>query len=139
MIDLQILRVSRIPREEVLQSNSCKKDITRVPLVATYHPALTRLAHITRKYLPTLHTSEKLKKAIPDPPIIAFRRPRNLLDLLVRTSLHTPTPPTDAGNYACKTPRCKTCHILSTTTVLRATSRAEDTKSELTLHAKQVI
>ena len=141
LIDMQILRVSRIPREEVLQSNSCKKDITRVPLVATYHPALTRLAHITKKYLPTLHTSEKLKKAIPNPPIIAFRRPRNLRDLLVRTSLHTPAPPTDAGNYACKTPRCKTCHILSTTTIFKSnvTGRRHKVRAHITCKTSNLV
>ena len=67
LIDLQILRVSQSPREEVLRSNYCKKYITRVPLVATYHPALTTLAHITRKYLHTSHV-EKAQKSHPHSP-----------------------------------------------------------------------
>ena len=95
--------------------------------MTTYHPALTRLAHITRKYLSMLHMSENLKKAIPNSPLIAFSRPRNLRDLFVRTSLHTPTPPTDAGNYACNTPRCKTCHI-STTTVFKSNTTSRGHK-----------
>ena len=141
LIDLQIARVTQIPREQVLRSSTCRNPTERVPLVTTYHPALTRLTHITRKHLPTLHTSEKLKKAIPNPRLIAFRRPRNLRDLLVHTSLRTPTPPTDAGNYKCNTPRCKTCHILSTSIIFKSniTGRRHKVRAHITCKTSNLV
>ena len=109
-----------------------------VSLVTTYFPALTRLAHIsgsTCHWLPILHTSEKLKEAIS--PLIALRRPWNLWDLLIHTSLDTPTPPTDAGNYAKHVAKHATScsHLL----FLRAIPQIEDTKSEHTSLVKQAI
>ena len=47
-IDLQIQRVFKISHEQALQPSRHKAPIERVPLVTTYHPAFTRLAHMTR-------------------------------------------------------------------------------------------
>ena len=111
-IDLQILRVAQISREHVLQPG-LQKSIGRVPLVTTYHPTLTRLACISKKHL---HTSEKLKRAISNPPLIVFRRHQDLRDLLV---WHTPAHPL-MQEIICNSPRCKTCHILSIATVFKS-------------------
>ena len=86
----------------------------RIPLVVTYRLGLTNLSRIARKHLPILHTSSKLKEAIPDPPIIAFRRPKNIKDLLVRAKLNPPSPPTNAINTRCNNNRCKCCHEMVT-------------------------
>ena len=43
------------------------------------------------KYLPILHTSSRCKEAIPEPPMVAFRRPINIKDLVVRSTLKAPS------------------------------------------------
>ena len=48
------------------------------------------------------------------PPLIAFRRPRNLRDLLVRASLNA-TQNETPGNRPCGAAGCKTCPILTAT------------------------
>ena len=50
--------------------------------------------------------SKRLRKAFRYPPLIAFRRPNNLKDLLVRATL-TSTPSEPPGNYPCEACRCK--------------------------------
>ena len=85
----------------------------RVPLVVTYHPQLPKLSIILRKHLPILHVSERMKQIIPNVPLVAYRRPKNLKDLLVRATLKPPQQSYE-GTRQCGRPRCKTCeHIKS--------------------------
>ena len=49
------------------------KNIEKVPLVVTFHPELPSLGRILCDHLPTLHISEKMKKALPNPPLVANR------------------------------------------------------------------
>ena len=44
----------------------------RVPLVATYHPALNSLGKVARKLHPMLTNSEEHREVFPEPPLIAF-------------------------------------------------------------------
>ncbi len=86
-----------------------------VPQVVTFHPGLTRLNRILKKRQPILKTFERLQGAIPDLPLISFRRPPKLRDMLVRAQLKTPAPSTNTGNAPCGSRRCKTCtHIMHT-------------------------
>ena len=98
-VDQQLRKVMSIPRTETLQPHPRQhQSIKRVPLVITYHPALSRITKSLRKHLDILHVSDRLKAAIPDPPIVAFRRPHNLRDLLVRAKLKKTNPPTQTGS-----------------------------------------
>ena len=90
--------------------------------MATYYPRLPRLNKITRNYLPVLHVSQRLKEAIPDAPIIAFRRPRNLRDLLVRAELKSTSEDTGHnGNSPCNSRWCKTCQHIKAEDTFRST------------------
>ena len=56
----------------------------RVPLVATYHPALNSLGKMARRLHPMLTNSEEHREVFPEPPLIAFRRCKNLKVLMQR-------------------------------------------------------
>ena len=74
-----------------------------------------QLFHSTTKHhLTILHASEQLKKALPLPPLIAFRRLRNLSNLLVQATLVSMLHESP-GNRPCGAIRCKTCPILLAT------------------------
>ena len=106
----QIDRASNIDRNDALQTKQ-RNTTERTPMVVTYHPDLPPLSKILRKHLPVLHISEKMKQSVPYPPLVAYRRPRNLKDLLVRTSMKPPQQ-SYTGSCQCRRPRCKTCvHI----------------------------
>ena len=79
--------------------------------MVTYHPGLPKLHQILRRHLPILHASERMKQVMPNPPLVAYRRPKNLKDLLVRATLNPPERNFE-GTRQCGRPRCKTCaHI----------------------------
>ena len=113
LVDRQMERAIIIPRENTLQNHQRQTSmgIQRLPLVITYHPGLP---NILKKHLPILHASDRLRDAVPDPPMVAFRRPKNLRDLLVWAELKNSGPPsTQTGNYQCKDKRCHAIHVKS--------------------------
>ena len=114
-MDRQMERAIIIPRENTLQNHQRQTSmrIQRLPLVITYHPGLPKIANILKKHLPILHASNRLRDAVPNTPMVAFRRPKNLRDLLVRAELKNSGPPsTQTGNYQCQDKRCHTCKII---------------------------
>jgi len=59
------------PRTNTLEPCTEPRSPTeRVPLVITYHPIFHNTAKILKRHLPILHISEKLRGAIPNPPLV---------------------------------------------------------------------
>lgn len=81
-IEEQLQKVDILDRKELLKYK-LKTENNRVPLVLTFSKALPNIHSILRKHLKTLHQSDRLKKAFPDPPIVAFKRDKNIKDILV--------------------------------------------------------
>ena len=76
--------------------------------MVTYHPKLPQLSRILHHHLPTLHISKRMKSVLPNPPLVAYRRPCTLKDLLVRASMKPPQQIYNRSNR-CRKPHCKTC------------------------------
>ena len=91
----------------------------RILLVVTYHPDLPPLSKILCNHLPILHVSERMKLAIPNPPLVANRRPRNLKELLTKATLKSPE--RHKGSHGCGRPRCKTCAHVKMGTSFKST------------------
>ena len=117
-VKISIAKVCSISRNSALKEKSpSPKDNPKVPLVTSYHPCLPPLRKITKGNHHILHTSDRLASAIPNPPVLAFRRPRNLRDLIVRAEV----PPLDTspsakfGTFKC-TSKCVVCktHVRET-------------------------
>ena len=64
-----------------------KSKTDRVPLVLTYSKGLLHVREIIKKKMTVLQRSEKMKKGFIKPPILAFRRDKNLKDILVHKSI----------------------------------------------------
>lgn len=86
---------------------------SRVPLVTTYHPVLKNLNGVLKKNLPILHSNKRMVEVFKEPPMAAFRRPRNLKDMVVRTRLENPLP--NGGFRTCSDRRCLLCKHSSDT------------------------
>ena len=129
----QIDRATIMNREDTF--NTAKVALDRVPLVATYHPDRPNVREILCKHLPTLHISPKMTRAVPEPPLVANRRPRNLKDLLVRASLKPPQI-NHEGSSQCRRPRCKTCAHIKTGTRFDSATTGETFHVRATANCK---
>jgi hypothetical protein len=75
-------KVDKLEREDLLKYNQPKQS-DRVPLVLTYTDTLPNIHTILLKHLDTLYNSEEMKQVFPQPPMVTFRRDRNIKDILV--------------------------------------------------------
>jgi hypothetical protein len=82
IMENQLHQVDNLERENVLQYNTRKQN-NRVPLVITYSKALPNIHDILRKNMIILNQSDKMKKVFNQPPIVSFRRDKNIKDILV--------------------------------------------------------
>jgi hypothetical protein len=54
-----------------------------VQLVITYSKALSNIHEILPKNMKILYNSEKMKRIIDEPPIVSYKRDKNIKDILV--------------------------------------------------------
>ena len=79
----QIQRTSDILRTDAL-TNKPKTQTETTPFVITYNPALPNLAHIIHQHSNVLYSSDRCRNAFKNLPLVAYRRWRNISDILVR-------------------------------------------------------
>ena len=70
-------------REELLHKEVKRQHNDRVPLVITYSKSLPDIRGILRKHQDTLYMSERMQEVFAKPPLLAFRRDKNICDTLV--------------------------------------------------------
>ena len=105
-VQAAIDEMSLLDRQSLLQYRA-RSTGNRVPMVTTYHPVLKDLTNILKRHIPILHTNKRMSEVFKDPPMAAFRRPRNLKDMVVRTHLENPLP--NGGFKICTDGRCLIC------------------------------
>jgi len=111
-INEAIQRVLNMDREEALKYRQ-KEENKRTIFVTTYNPALPSVSKILQKHWRVMIQDPYLKKVFPQPPMVAFRRAKNLKDHLIRAKI-PPLPPVREkrilnGMTACNKPLCETC------------------------------
>ena len=88
-IKTQIQRASDITRNDALKTKP-KKQTDIVPFVITYNPVLPNIAHIIHKHSSVLYSSDRCKTVFTNLPLVAYRRCKNISDILVRAQLPQP-------------------------------------------------
>lgn len=87
-ITTQINRARAKPREDLLNYTSKEQEAPqRIPYVVTYFPDLPDLKNTIDKHWPILNINEKMRKTFAQKPIMAYRRNRNLGDILGQKTL----------------------------------------------------
>ena len=89
-----------------------KKENERPVFVLTYNPALPSFSKILKKHWKVMIKDPYLKKVFPAPPMVAYRRAKNLRDKLVKAKV--PPPATRkkrqlAGMKPCNRSGCEVC------------------------------
>ena len=91
-------KASGIDRKDLIQYKE-KNANNRVPFVITYHPAFSNLSSIVREHWTTIQKHPELCKIFKETPVLAFRKPKSLKDILVRDDIS----PRSAYNSQCQT------------------------------------
>ena len=86
VIDEALNRAKLLSREETLKK-VVKKRTDRVVFSLPYHPALPSINGIVKNAWKTMVKDPYLKEIFDKPPMVAFRRPKSLRDMLVRAKL----------------------------------------------------
>ena len=80
-----------------------------MPLVMNFHPALSGLRNINSLW-PILHASDDMSEIFQNKPMIAYWRPKNIKDNLVRAKLKCEGEnSTDKGMKKCGKSCCQIC------------------------------
>ena len=125
--------------DAVLAEDQIPTKTRRIPLVLTFHPGLPDVSAITRRFLPVLHQNPRMKLSCPEPPLIAFRRPKNLGNLLVRAKISTNTAaadkPLSCGPCLLKGPKrgpkCELCPLIPVQTHVTSTATKKTSRLKL--------
>ena len=111
-VQTEVDRALLTPRAECLKLQD-KHDTDRVPFPVTYHPMLPNLHEILCRHHNLLTSSQKLSAVFQEPPLVSYRRPKNLRDLLVHAELKQPSNVSKGpGTLPCGGRGCKTCPSL---------------------------
>ena len=88
MINSAIERAQSVPRSEAIKPVWRDTTSRRPVFVATWDPRLPSLSPILNRHWRTMITMDPyLKKVFPEPPLVAFKRTKNLKDYLIRAKV----------------------------------------------------
>ena len=118
LIKQAITDVSNKPRKDTLQYTSQNGGTERTPFVITHNPENPPLAKWLKNFMPVLHSSSRMRKAVPLPPIVGERKCPNLKKLLMPSSTHSPTHREDTDDAGCRGcgKKCVLCNLHLQTT-----------------------
>ena len=101
-------KVLYLTQEESLRARD-RGTANRIPLVTTQNPHTTFMAETANRHWYFLQLKERLARILHEPPLIAYRRPKSLQDILVSAKLRSKTPgesTTTVGCGPCNKPKC---------------------------------
>ena len=122
-----IARARSHKREDLLSYRPKQESTdTTIPFVMTYHPELSKVKEIVNRHWSIIDSSERLKKVFPKKPVMAYRRPKSLRDLLVKARL--PQDPMDntlpGESKPCGGRACSCCKVMTPTQVAKYSNGA---------------
>ena len=114
LVDSQFNRASKMSRRSLLEPPVSRQNNKRTPFVLNYHPSVHRVGRIIHNKFDIFQADNSMSEI--SRPVVAFRRPRSLKDILVHsnidicedsdTSIHLP------GTNACGRARCELCTLI---------------------------
>ena len=105
-------KAERCTRKDLLKPKEAKQeDSERIVFPINFHPRNDKVTKIVKQqYSLTLQSDDEVGDVFKEMPMLAFRRDKNLKDILVHSKLRSNV---GGGTFRCNRPRCKTCpHVL---------------------------
>ena len=118
-----------IDRNTALQSPQ-NEETNRIPFTLAYHPQNLAVENVILKNFKILRNDPETKHIFSLPPLISFKRDKNIGNFLVRSAFKSDNPP---GTFKCTRTRCKLVPLFLTW--LRSQDLIDLLKSLTTLHA----
>ncbi|KAK7087139.1 hypothetical protein V1264_021228 [Littorina saxatilis] len=113
VIDDAFAKASKKTRESALEQSTPPVN-DRPTVCITFHPHTVPICRIIRSNWHILAKSAKFADTFKKGPLFAYKRDRNLRDMLVHSSLRPG--PSISGTVSCAKPNCKACPFLSAAT-----------------------
>ena len=101
-------RAQQIDRQSALQTSQ-KENSNRIPFTHTFHPHNHAVKSIILKNFKLLQSNPDTGRIFSQPPLISFKRDKNIGNFLVRSAFQTSEQP---GTFKCACARCKTCPFI---------------------------
>ena len=116
ILEEHLQKASGFSQDELLEPKTKIQEDKQV-VILDYNPGNPDIMQIIHKYWPLISSSRTLGKIFPSSPLGAFRRQKNLKDLLVASKLRYPPPPPRAPppnprNTTCPKITCRYCRIM---------------------------
>ncbi len=91
IIDAAIAKAREIPREDALRKVSRQESNSRPTFVVLYDPRLPSVQQITQRHWRSMVSQDQyLYDVFPSPPLVAYKRQRNVKDALIRAKIAPP-------------------------------------------------
>ena len=108
-------RVQNVNRESALEPSASDNE-ERIPFTLTFHPNNLAARNAVLRNFKILQSDPETAPIFPNPPLVSFKRDRNLRNSLVRSSLPSNLEP---GTFNCSRKVCNTCPFINSKTHIR--------------------
>ena len=144
IVDAAIARAKTIPRSEAIKKVAKpNNDTVRPILVVPYDPRLPAISTIVKKHWRSMTTDPYLKEVFPLPPMVAYKRPANIRDKLIRSKVpEKGTKRVKRKQTGCrKCNNCNVCPFMQNCKVVKssATDFNVEIEGEVNCQTKNVI
>ena len=113
VVDAAIVRAQTLERSEALKKVvRVRGDVKRTKFIIQYDPRLPNLSKILKEnWQVMISEDQRLRPAFEHPPMVCYKRPKNLKDILCRARLPPlrPIRPPRSGFKRCSKGRCHLC------------------------------
>ena len=128
-------RAQQFNRQSSLQTSQKDKN-DRIPFTLTFHPHNHAVKSIILSNFKLLQNDPETGRIFSQPPLISFKRDKNVGNFLVRSALKTNEQP---GTFKCARSRCKTCLFIVNTTKISGPKRSVKITDRFTCTSANVI
>ena len=137
----------RITTREDALKRVVKTKNDRPVFAVTYHPKLPAIPRIVKKHWKVMTGNSNLKEIFPQPPMIAYKQPKNLGMQLIKSVLpqkqRKSRKDDEKGFFKCKTPNCYVCKFAEPMKSIKSRNRQErieiEIKSRLDCESKNLL
>ena len=128
-------RAQQIDRQSALQTSQKEKN-DRIPFTLTFHPPNNPVKAIILNNFQILLNDSETGAIFSQPPLISFKRDKNVGNFLVRSAFKTIEKP---GTFKCARSRCKTCPFVQNADKISGPKRSVKITDRFTCTSANVI